>query len=102
MAAVKRNRMKASDEMHAKTRKLAQTTQLVKRLRQYALGQKDDMGQDVELDSTRVRAIDILLSKTLPSLTATTVEATVDATLTLEKLTESELDERLKELQDKE
>lgn len=73
MAAPKRNRMKSDDVLHEKTRELAQTTQLVKRLRQYALGQKDDMGQEVKLESTRIRAIEILLSKTLPSLQATDI-----------------------------
>lgn len=91
--------MKASDCMHEKTRKLAQTTQLVKRLRQYALEQKDDMGQEVKLDSTRVRAIEILLSKTLPSLQATTIEANVSATVTLEGKTEDELNARIAELE---
>lgn len=102
MAAPKRNRMKADDCMHEKTRKLAQTTQLIKRLRQYALGQKDDAGQEVKLDSSRVRAIEILLNKTVPSLQATTIDAKVDASLSLENKPMNELDARIKELTAKE
>lgn len=38
-----------------------QTTQLVKRLQSFANG-------DIELDANRIRAIEILLNKTLPNL----------------------------------
>jgi len=98
MAAPKRNRMKSDDCLHEKTRELAQTTQLVKRLRQYALNQKDDMGQEVKLETGRIRAIEILLNKTVPNLTSTTFEGKIDATLTLEKLSEDELTARIAEL----
>ncbi len=80
MAAPNRNRMKSDDCMHEKTRELAQTTQLVKRLRQYALNQKDEAGQEVKLETGRIRAIEILLSKTLPSLQASAHSVKTDGT----------------------
>ena len=95
MAAPKRNRNKPSDPAFEKSRKRIQTTQLVKRLNNYALNQKDDQGNDVELDSNRVRAIQILLDKSLPSLTATTIDANVDNTHSFKNMSEEELDDAL-------
>ena len=54
-----------------RTRSAIQTTQLVKRLQHFALGQVDEQGATVDLDASRIRAIEILLKKTLPDLTAT-------------------------------
>ena len=101
MAAPKRNRTHPDDPTHEKTRKLIQTTQLVKRLNQFALNQKDEAGQEVEIDSGRLKAIDMLLNKSLPSLTATTIEARVEASISLEKLTEDELSAKIAELEAK-
>ena len=55
------------------TRAAIQTTQLVKRLQAFALGQKDPNSPDpdagpLELDASRIKAIEILLRKSLPDL----------------------------------
>lgn len=55
------------------TREAIRTTQLVKRLQWYALAEKDDQGALVEIDSGRLKAIEILLRKTLPDLAAMTI-----------------------------
>lgn len=52
------------------TRAAIRTTQLVKRLQQFALGENDEAGQPVILDSDRIRSIDVLLRKALPDLQA--------------------------------
>jgi hypothetical protein len=58
------------------TRAAIQTTQLVKRLQFYALGETEphdpDKAPAAEVDAGRLRAIEILLRKTLPDLTAVT------------------------------
>lgn len=56
------------------TRSAIQTTQLVKRLQFYALGQLDEQGSAVELDSGKLKAIEVLLRKTLPDLSAVTMD----------------------------
>lgn len=60
-----------------RSRDAIRTTQLVKRLNCFALDELDDAGNVVELDSQRLRAIEILLKKTLPDLSATDINATV-------------------------
>lgn len=52
------------------TRKKIQTTQLINRLTAHALG-------EVEMTSSQVRAAEVLIKKTLPDLTAATIEADV-------------------------
>ncbi len=47
-----------------------QTTQLIKRLQCHALSIPDDAGNVVDLDNGRLRAIEILLRKVLPDLSA--------------------------------
>lgn len=73
MPKVNHNRSHPDDPAYERTRAKIQTTQLVKRLENYALSQKDDQGNEVDLDANRVRAIDILLNKSLPSLSATEI-----------------------------
>lgn len=51
-----------------RSRSAIKTTQLLKRLNAFALGEKDEAGNVVEIDTTRLRAIEILLKKTLPDL----------------------------------
>ncbi len=58
------------------TRAAIQTTQLVKRLQCFALAQDDEAGNTVDIDPNRLRAIEILLRKSLPDLS--TVELTGD------------------------
>lgn len=60
------------------TRAAIQTTQLVKRLQFYALGAKDDQGTVPDLDTGKLKAIEILLRKTLPDLSAVTLSGDED------------------------
>lgn len=55
------------------TRSAIQTTQLVKRLQSFALGQ-----DGVEMDATRLRAIEVLLKKTLPDVSTVTLQGDED------------------------
>lgn len=52
------------------SRAAIQTTQLVKRLQFFALGKQDEAGNDIELDASRLKAIEILLRKSLPDLSS--------------------------------
>ena len=58
------------------TRAAIQTTQLVKRLQCFALHENDEAGNVVEIDANRLRAIEVLLRKSLPDLSS--VELTGD------------------------
>ncbi|MCC6779906.1 MAG: hypothetical protein IT537_25285 [Hyphomicrobiales bacterium] len=52
-----------------KTRDKIRTTQLLKRLHAYALSENDPQnGKPVQLSSTQVKAMEILLRKSLPDL----------------------------------
>lgn len=55
------------------TRAAIKTTQLVKRLQCYALGEKDEAGNEVDLDAGRLRAIEVLLRKSLSDLSSVTI-----------------------------
>jgi len=57
------------------TRAAIQTTQLVKRLQDYALG------EIAEIETGRLKAIEILLRKTLPDLSAVTLSGDDDRPL---------------------
>lgn len=57
-------------------REAIRTTQLVKRLQFFALAEKDEAGNVVDLDPNRIRAIEVLLKKSLPDLSS--VELTGD------------------------
>lgn len=98
MAAPKRNRSFKDDPAFERTRELIRTPQLIKRLMKYTLGESDENGE-VKLSTGQIRATEILLSKTLPSLQSTTIEATVSATVTLESQSEDELNARITELE---
>ena len=91
MAAPKLN--KADQE---RTRAKIQTTQLVKRLQYYALSEKDpSTGEVPELDNNRLKAIGMLLDKSLPSLQASEVTAEVkQETISWEPLSEEEWQEK--------
>lgn len=54
------------------TRKKIQTTQLINRLTDHALGK-------IDLSPTQVRAIEVLIKKTLPDLSSIEMQAEVDA-----------------------
>lgn len=67
-----RIRKQHSDEIRAKI----QTSQLVNRLTDHALGK-------VDLSPTQVRAIEVLIRKTLPDLSAVDLDAQVQADVTV-------------------
>ena len=72
-----------------RSRSAIKTTQLVKRLNLFALNELDDAGNVVELDAARLRAIEILLRKTLPDLS--NIQVSGDADNPLEVITRIEL-----------
>lgn len=55
------------------TRSAIKTSQLVNRLQDFALGEKD-----VEIDATRLKAIEVLLRKSLPDLSTVTMQGGED------------------------
>jgi hypothetical protein len=61
-------------EQQERTRAAIKTTQLVKRLQFYALAEKDEQGVVPDLDTGKLKAIEILLRKTLPDLSAITMD----------------------------
>ena len=69
-----------------RARSAIQTTQLVKRLNCYALGQPGPQGEAVELDSGRLKAIEILLRKSLPDLSTVTLQGDEDQPLTFKAI----------------
>lgn len=80
MAAPYKNRAK---EGHQKTIDKIRTTQLVKRLQCHALNEKDDAGNDVKLDNSQIRAIEILIKKTIPDLSNTKLSGDEDNPLSM-------------------
>ena len=67
-------------EQNLKHRDAIRTTQLIKRLQMHALGESDPQsGEQVKLASSQIRAIEILLNRTVPTLQST--EGTLDVTL---------------------
>jgi hypothetical protein len=82
----------------ATTREKIRTSQLINRLTAHALGEADPQsGQPVELSATQVRAIEILLKKSLPDLTAT--EITNVEPQSLDEVSTDELIAALQEFQ---
>lgn len=77
--AARIHKIRHDDETRAKI----QTSQLINRLTDHALG-------DLKLEPTQVRAIEILLRKTLPDLTATELSGGVEITTHEEALGELE------------
>jgi hypothetical protein len=60
------------------TREAIRTTQLVKRLQFYALGESDEAGNAVDLDAGKLKAIEVLLRKSLPDLSSVTLSGDPD------------------------
>jgi len=89
MAATKRIPTKLQQEQ---TRAAIQTTQLVKRLQGFALGEKEARGKDdedprlIELDTGRLKAIEILLRKSLPDLSAVTLSGDPESPIKTEEV----------------
>lgn len=57
-----------SKEQQDRTRAAIKTSQLVNRLQSFALAEKD-----IDIDSARLKAIEILLRKSLPDLSSVTI-----------------------------
>ncbi len=71
--AARVNKVKHDD----KTREKIRTSQLLNRLHAYALSEDDPQsGKPVELSSTQVKAIEVLLKKSLPDLQS--IEGSMD------------------------
>lgn len=76
------------------------TSQLLNRLQSYALGEKapnagpDDNGK-LELDAGRLKAIEILLRKSLPDLSTVTLQGTGEDGEHLHKVTADEAFQRI-------
>lgn len=69
-----------SPRQQEQTRAAIKTTQLVKRLQVYALGELDPDGDPkAEIDAGRLKAIEILLRKSLPDLSSVTHTGDPDA-----------------------
>lgn len=78
MGSALRMAARLNPKQDERARSAIKTTQLVKRLNCFALVEKDDAGNDVEIDPTRLRAIEILLRKSLPDLSAVTLSGDDD------------------------
>lgn len=70
--AARIRRLELSDEWRAKI----QTSMLINRLSDHALG-------NLDLSQTQIKAIEILIRKTLPDLSAVSVEAEVEGNLNI-------------------
>lgn len=68
------------------TRAAIQTTQLVKRLQHFALAEKDEAGNAVELDAGRLKAIEVLLRKSLPDLSSVTLTGDADNPVVVQRI----------------
>lgn len=87
MAAPKRNRTK---EGHKKTIDKIRSTQLVNRLTSFALNEDDHSsptpGVKVDMTPAQVTAALGVIKKAIPDLSAVTMEADVDASLTITEI----------------
>ncbi len=63
------------------TRAAIQTSQLVNRLQKFSLGEPD-----VEIDAGRLKAIEILLRKSLPDLSSVTLTGDPDNPVVIDKI----------------
>jgi hypothetical protein len=78
-------------EQQDRARAGIQTTKLIKRLNMFALGETDpaaiakdgDDAKPVEMDANRIRAVDILLRKSLPDLSSIVIAGDPDNPITL-------------------
>ena len=67
-------------------REAIRTTQLVKRLQFFALAEKDEAGNVVEIDPNRLRAIEVLLKKSLPDLSSVELTGDPDNPVTIAEI----------------
>lgn len=68
------------------TREAIKTTQLIKRLQFYALSENDEAGNVVELDAGRLKAIEVLLRKSLPDLSTVTLNGDPENPLVITRI----------------
>lgn len=68
------------------TRAAIQTTQLVKRLQHFALGERDDQDAVIEIDAGRLKAIEILLRKSLPDLSSVTLTGDAENPIMVQRI----------------
>ena len=94
MAAPHRNRSKPTDPAYEKTREKIRSTQLVNALMDHVLEKNNRQ----DMKTTQVTAALGLLKKVLPDLQSTELNATVDATVSLEGKTEDELNAEIDRL----
>ena len=76
-----------------KTKEKIRTTQLVNRLQQFVFSEADSTGTIPDLNAGQIKAIQILLDKSLPSMSS--VDQTVEQ---VESRTEEQMLEELKEM----
>jgi len=74
-----------SKEQQERTRAAIKTSQLINRLQDFALGGKDPKTDEpIEIDNNRLRAIEILLRKSLPDLASIQHSGDPDAPVRME------------------
>jgi hypothetical protein len=74
-----------SREQQERTRAAIKTSQLINRLQGFALGESDPKTAElIEIDSGRLKAIEILLRKSLPDLANITHSGDADAPVKME------------------
>ncbi len=76
---------KPSKEQQERTRAAIKTSQLINRLQDFALGGRDaKTDEPIEIDGNRLRAIEILLKKSLPDLASIQHSSDPDAPMKME------------------
>lgn len=83
---------KPNKEQQDRTRAAIKTTQLVKRIQHFALGTKDEQGYEVVLDQPRLKAIEILLKKSLPDLSSVQLQGDVNNPITYTEIIQRVVD----------
>lgn len=69
-----------------RSREAIKTTQLIKRLQSFAFEEVGDQGETIEIDPMRMKAIEILLRKSLPDLSAVTLSGDDDNPLAIKQI----------------
>lgn len=75
--------VRLNPQQDARSRAAIKTTLLLNRLQAYALNQPDEHGRMVDLNNGQLKAIEILLRKTLPDLANIALENGADGALTV-------------------
>ena len=69
-----------------RARNSIKTTQLIKRLNCFALDELGPQGEVIEMDAQRLKAIEILLRKSLPDLSTVTLQGDADNPIAFESV----------------